>query len=110
MTNPIWKGAPALKPLLVPLSDLRPDPKNAREHGERSFEAIRKSYERFGQLKPVVVGGGVVVAGNGTLEAVRRMGWTHLAVVDAAGLSPDELKAFALADNRTAELSGAPRG
>lgn len=47
----------------------------------------------------------MVAAGNGQLEAARREGWTHLAVADTSDLSHDEVRAFALADNRTAELS-----
>lgn len=53
----------------------------------------------------MVDGDGVVVAGNGSLEAARRLGWTHLAVADTTGMTAEEVRAFALADNRTAELS-----
>lgn len=101
-----WKGPDALRPLLVPIETLKGDPKNARHHDERSFEGIRVSLQKFGQRKTIVVDSdGVVVAGNGTLEAARREGWSHLAVADTSGLTPEEIRAFALADNRTAELS-----
>lgn len=101
-----WAGAAALRPLLAPVAALRTDDRNARRHDDRSVAAIATSLRSFGQLKPVVVdGAGVVVAGNGTLEAARREGWTHLAVVAADALTADQLRAFAIADNRTAELS-----
>lgn len=61
----------------------------------------------FGQRKPLVVSaGGVVVAGNGTLAAAKSLGWSDIAVARIpAGWSFEKIKAFALADNRTAELA-----
>jgi ParB-like chromosome segregation protein Spo0J len=105
MRTPRWRGAEKLRVLLVPVASLKNDERNARHHDERSFEAVRTSLAKFGQRKPIVVDGDVVVAGNGTLVAARREGWTHIATVDADGLSPEEVRAYALADNRTAELS-----
>jgi len=72
-----------------------------------------RSYERFGQRKPIVArktGGtaraprGVVIAGNHQLEAARQLGWKKIAVV---WTTDDELtaKAFAIADNRTSDLA-----
>lgn len=73
-------------------------------------EAVRRSYERFGQQKPIVARHdgerGVVIAGNHQLRAARLLGWDEIAVVWADGLSDDEARAFSLADNRTAELGG----
>lgn len=95
---------PGLHNLLTPLASLYQDPKNARLHDERSVEAIATSLREYGQQKPIVaMEDGKVIAGNGTLAAARKMGWAHLAVVRFT----DEVKAraFALADNRTAELS-----
>ncbi len=101
-----WRGAEKLRSLLVPLGALTVDPQNAREHGARSIESIVESLRRFGQRKPIVVrASGVVAAGSGTLEAARKLGWSHLATVDADGLTEEEVKAYAIADNRTAELS-----
>lgn len=103
--NTRWRGAEKLRALLTPLAALKNDERNARAHDERSFEAVRTSLAKFGQRKPIVVDGDVVIAGNGTLVAARREGWTHIATVDADGLSAEEKRAYALADNRTAELS-----
>ena len=63
-----------------------------------------RSYETFGQRKPVVASrDGVVIAGNHQLQAAEQLGWDSLAVVY---VDDDEIKAkaFALADNRTADL------
>jgi len=97
--------APNLRSLATPIIELSADPANARLHDERSLEAIKGSLRRFGQQKPVVIdGAGVVIAGNGTLEAARALGWTHVAAIrsDLAGV---DRTAYAIADNRTAELS-----
>lgn len=89
----------------VAISELRSDPRNARVHSERNIAAICASLERFGQQKPIVVTeDGVVVAGNGTLEAASRLGWTHIDVVRTR-LSGAELAAYGLADNHTGELA-----
>lgn len=94
-----------IKTELVALRDISADPANLRKHGDRSIDAIIASLRRFGQQKPVVLDRrGVVIAGNGTLEAARRLGWKHIAVV-RSDLETIERTAYAIADNRTAELS-----
>ncbi|HJV96472.1 MAG TPA: ParB N-terminal domain-containing protein [Albitalea sp.] len=96
---------PALEKLAVPIKVLRPDPENARRHEQRSIDAIKASYEAFGQQKPVVVlTDGTVIDGNGQLEAARQLGWERLAVVKFEDTA--KAKAYAVAINRSAELSG----
>lgn len=95
-----------MKITTIPLSTLTLDPQNARKHSERNLDAIKESLLRFGQRKPLVVHRRVVIAGNGTLEAARSLGWEEIAVAEV----PDDwdketAKAYALADNRTAELA-----
>ena len=108
MTDVRWKGAEAIRPLLVPLESLTLDPENARRHPASNIEAIAASLQAFGQRKPLVVlmaADGMVVAGNGTLEAARSLGWTHVAAVDSSDLSSDQARAYGLADNQTTDLS-----
>lgn len=89
----------------VPTSALHLDPANARKHGPKSIAAIKASLQRFGQQKVLVVNSeNVVVAGNGTLVAARELGWESIDVVRTS-LTGADLVAFAIADNRTAELS-----
>jgi DNA modification methylase len=90
----------------VCLTDLVSDPNNARKHDEKNLEAIKGSLSQFGQRKPIVVQGQVVIAGNGTLEAARQLGWEEISIVQVPeDWTPEQAKAFALADNRSAELA-----
>lgn len=100
------KVAKDLERLLTPVASLKPDPRNARTHDARNLDAITASLEQFGQVKPIIVqrATGIVVCGNGTLEAAKRLGWQKIAAVHQ-DLTDAEAKALAIADNRTAELA-----
>jgi site-specific DNA-methyltransferase (adenine-specific) len=90
----------------VRITDLVSDPNNARKHDEKNIDAIKGSLTQFGQRKPIVVQGNVVIAGNGTLEAARQLGWDEIDIVQVPNdWTPEQAKAYALADNRSAELA-----
>jgi len=89
------------------IEQLKLDPNNARKHDNANLEAIAGSLTQFGQRKPIVISqDNTVVAGNGTLTAAKSLGWTEIdAVRVPADWDANRIKAFALADNRTAELA-----
>jgi DNA modification methylase len=89
------------------IADLTPDPQNARQHDDKNLKAIQGSLKEFGQRKPIVITeSGLIVAGNGTVEAAKRLGWTQIDVVKVPDdWTADKIKAFAIADNRTSELA-----
>ena len=91
----------------VPIEKLTFDPANARKHSDANLAAIAGSLKEFGQRKPIVITfDNVIVAGNGTVEAAKFLGWSDVdVVVVPADWSADQVKAFALADNRSAELA-----
>jgi len=92
--------------MTVPISSLTLDPSNARKHSEVNLRAIANSLRRFGQRKPIVVQGSTVLAGNGTIEAAKSIGWTEIVIVRVPDeWDSDTAKAYALADNRSAELA-----
>jgi site-specific DNA-methyltransferase (adenine-specific) len=91
---------------IVAVDSLELDPNNARRHDKKNLDAIAGSLREFGQRKPIVVWRDRVVAGNGTLVAARSLGWSEIAVARC----PDDwdeqrVMAYALADNRSAELA-----
>jgi DNA modification methylase len=102
--------AEGLRPLAVEIDKVSTLEKNPRKHDRKNLEVIRGSLERFGQQKPIVVNEhGVVIAGNGTLVAARRLGWTHVAA-SVSTLDGDEAVAFTVADNRASDTSTNDRG
>lgn len=95
----------------IAIDRLTPDPQNARKHGSRNLEAITSSLREFGQRRPLVVATGangesIVIAGNGTLEAAKSLGWTEISITRVPReWDYERARAYALADNRTAELA-----
>lgn len=91
----------------IEIKDLILDPQNARLHDKRNLEAIAGSLETFGQRKPIVIdANNTIVAGNGTVTAAKNLGWNQiLAVRVPSDWSAEQIKAYALADNKTAELA-----
>ena len=89
----------------VPIESVFADPSNARLHNEKNLKSIVGSLARFGQQKPIVVDGdGIIRAGNGTHEAAKLLGWKSISIVRTS-LTGSDATAYAIADNRTAELA-----
>jgi len=96
---------PNLNIKTVAIETLEYDPFNVREHDERNIEAIKASIARFGQQKPIVVKkDGTVIAGNGTLGAMIMLDHKEVTIVET-DLEDEEAVAYAIADNRTAEMA-----
>jgi len=90
----------------VKVSGLKHDPENARLHSKKNLEAIAGSLKQFGQRRPLVVWDNIVIAGNGTLQAAKNLGWLEIEITRTPEeWSHHEARAYALADNRTAELA-----
>jgi ParB-like chromosome segregation protein Spo0J len=90
----------------VEVSELKELPRNARIHSADQLKQITESIKRFGFLSPVVIDSdNVVVAGNGRLAAARALGIDSVPAIRAQGLSQEELRAYALVDNRLSETS-----
>ena len=99
--------APDEKIEAVAIAELHLDPKNARAHGDRDIKAIVTSIKTWGWTNPVIVQKGTnrVVCGHGRIQAANRLGLKVVPVVYKQFASDDDARAYAIADNRTAELS-----
>lgn len=91
--------------LSVPIDSLVPLDNNPRRG---NVDAIMASLKEFGQVTPIVVrpngdGTSTVLAGNHRVEAARRLGWSHIAVVEYDADDTTAV-AFALTDNRSSDL------
>jgi hypothetical protein len=100
----------APSPLVVtyrPLSELIPDPRNARTHPKRQIEQIRTSIASFGFTNPILADPeGHIIAGHGRLQAARDMGMTEVPVITLSGLSDTQKRALRIADNKIALNAG----
>ncbi|MBR4383177.1 MAG: hypothetical protein IKP64_06420 [Selenomonadaceae bacterium] len=87
------------------IADLKHKEGNTRLHSERQLREYIRSLEMFGQIRPLVIDeNNVVLAGNGLLSALRKMGATTAACHIVTGLSEAEKKKLMLADNKIFQL------
>lgn len=91
--------AKQLQRLARPVGELTNHPENPRRNDEA---LIAQSLTIFGQVKPIVVQNGVIIAGNHTYRAAVSLGATKIACVEFEG-SEEEATAYLLADNRSSD-------
>lgn len=105
MTEELNYIAEGLRVLAVPIDELHVDPANARTG--HALERIAASLKAYGQRKPIIANrlqNGKIEAGNGTWQAAKQLGWSHIAVVYVED-DPATAAAFGIADNRLSDLS-----
>lgn len=82
---------------------VKPYEKNPRRN-DKAVEAVAKSIGEFGFRQPIVVDAeGVIVVGHTRYKAALKLGLKTVPVHVAADLSPQQARAYRLADNRSAE-------
>ena len=91
----------------IPIDLLKPYPGNARTHDDRQLAKIKSSLEAFGWMNPILAEqDGTIIAGHGRWLAAKSLGLAQVPVIRVEHLTPDAARAYRLADNRLAELSG----
>jgi ParB-like chromosome segregation protein Spo0J len=91
----------------VELAALRGYDRNPRVHSPKQVTQIATSIREFGFGNPIIVDAGyVVIAGHGRLAAARELGLTRVPVIRLEHLTPEQVGAYRITDNRLAELSG----
>lgn len=87
-------------------SALHPDPKNARKHNKRQLDLLAKSIETFGFNVPVLVDADDnILAGHARVQAATKLGLQSVPTIRLDHLTPDQVRAFRLADNRLTEIA-----
>ena len=87
------------------IDEIKPYENNPRDNDD-AVDAVANSIKEFGWQQPIVVdNGGVIIAGHTRYKAAKKLGLKHVPVVVADNLTPDQVKAYRLADNKTAELA-----
>src|SRR5690242_18088926 len=90
-----------------PIANLKPHPSNARIHSRSQLRQIAVSIQEFGFTNPILIDcEGRVLAGNGRLQASKTLGMEWVPTIRLENLTPEQLRAYVLADNRLAEKAG----
>jgi DNA modification methylase len=101
-----WGERQELAVVYRPIGELREAKRNARTHSKRQIQQIAASIREFGFVNPLLTHDGEIVAGHGRLEAAKLTGMTHVPTIALAHLTPEQKRAYVIADNRLAELAG----
>jgi DNA modification methylase len=92
---------------MLPVASLKPYPGNARRHSRRQIRQIADSIARFGFTNPVLIGDdGEIIAGHGRVMAAKELGLSTVPTVRLSHLSPEERRAYVIADNKLALNAG----
>ena len=89
-----------------PIRVIRPYENNPRLN-DAAVDAVAASIREFGFRQPIVVDeDSVIIVGHTRYKAAIKLGMTEVPVHVAVGLTPAQAKAYRIADNQTAQLSG----
>lgn len=88
------------------IDEIREYEKNPRKNDE-AVKYVANSIKEFGFKVPIVIDSdGIIVAGHTRVKAARELGIADIPCIVADDLTPEQVKAFRLADNKTAEMAG----
>lgn len=91
--------------IMMPVGEVKPYPNNPRVNNE-AVDKVAASLKAFGWRQPIVVDvNHVIIVGHTRLQAAKRLRMKEVPVLVADDLSEEQVKAYRLADNKTAEFS-----
>ena len=80
---------------------------NNPRNNDSAVNAVAESIREFGFKVPIVIDGdNVIVCGHTRVKAAQKLGMETVPCIIADDLTPEQIKAFRLADNKTGELAG----
>lgn len=91
----------------IPVDQITPYERNARKHTPTDVEKIKASIQKFGFDDPIGIWGkkNIIVEGHGRLMAAKELGYEKVPCIRLDHLTDEQRRAYALAHNKTAELS-----
>lgn len=96
----------AMKVFMRKVEEIVPYENNPRDNDEAA-EVVAASIKEFGFLNPVILdANGVIVCGHARLKAALILGLDEVPCTSADDLTPAQIRAFRIADNKTAEIAG----
>ncbi len=88
------------------LESVHPDPRNPRVHSPKQIKQIARSIQSFGFNVPILIDKeSKILCGHGRYLAAKQLGMPEVPIIRLDHLSPEQAKAFAIADNRLTENS-----
>lgn len=97
----------SLKIALWKTADVKPYPTNPRRVHDQAIKKVADSLKKFGWRQPIVVNkDGIIVVGHTRLLAAELLKLDKVPVHVASDMSPTEIDAYRIADNRTGEETG----
>ncbi len=94
-----------MKVEIVKIDSLTHPKKNVRIHTKEQIKELYKSVEMFGQIRPIIIDEeGLILAGNGLVEAYREHGQGEIKAMTIPGLTESEKKKLMITDNRIYNL------
>lgn len=89
----------------MPIASIKPYDKNPRRNDD-AVDAVANSITEFGFKNPIIVDNNLtIIAGHTRWKAAKRLGLKEVPVIIASDLTPDQVRAFRIIDNKTAELA-----
>jgi len=80
---------------------------NPRTHSERQIRQIATSIKTFGFTNPVLIdSSNTVIAGHGRVHAAKQLGLDTVPTIQLEHLTPEQVRAYVIADNKLAECAG----
>lgn len=87
------------------IDDIRPYENNPRDNDD-AVDSVANSIKEFGWQQPIVVDKDmVIIVGHTRYKAAKKLGMDKVPVVVASELTPEQVKAYRLADNKVGELA-----
>lgn len=91
--------------LVMKISELHHPDKNVRKHSRKQIDEMKRSIEKFGQFRAIVVDEqNIIRCGNGLVMALREMGEEECDVIKYENLTESDKKKLMIADNQIASL------
>src|SRR5882672_6582597 len=103
----VGRDMAALKIVYKDPGQLKPRAKKPRTHTRRQIRQIAASITEFGFINPILIdAANGIIAGHGRVEAAKLLGMSDVPTVQVDHLTPAQIRAYVIADNRLAENAG----
>ena len=91
----------------LPIGNLKEYGRNSRTHDKKQIQQVAASIKEFGFTNPILIRDDMtIIAGHGRLAAARLMELEYVPCIRLSHLTPDQARAYVIADNALAEQAG----